>query len=252
MPFVDKETIDEAKASLDRLLAAADEEAAKRELASVRRAIAAVESGVPGAARGLETFFESVSRGMIDAQRDLDRRSVEYSGSAAPGALPTAFRIPKANAEFQFGIESSTTRGLNVLILSAEQSQKEMVRHKVSFDVVAVPPPPEVVARIATERPGLAARLRKLADDPETEADESEAAKTLADNIRNALWLSGPEGILVVLLAKNQTFLYAAFLPEVGEATIALLDWPPKGLRAEAKKLVQAVGGAAKAAGAIG
>ncbi len=252
MPIVDKGTIDQAKSSLDQLHAAADEEQAKRALASVRQAIADVESKVPGAARGLETFFESVSRGMIDAQRDLDRRSVEYSGSAAPGALPTAFRIPKANAEFQFGIESSTSRGLNVLILSTEQSQKEMVRHKVSFDVVAVPPPPEVVARIATEHPGLAVRLRQLADDPETEADEAAAAKVLAANIGKAVLLGGPQGTLVVLLAENETVLYAAFLPELGEATIALLPWPPKGLRAEAKKLVQAMGDSAKQAGAVG
>jgi len=252
MPIVDKGTIDQAKSSLDELLAAGDAEAAKEALRKLRQAIADVESKVPGAARGLDTFFESVSQGMIDAQRDLDRRSMEYSGSTAPGAQPTAFRIPKASAEFQFGVESSVSRGLNVLVLSAEQSQKEMVRHKVSFDVVAVPPPPEVVARMATERPGLAARLLQVADDPETEKDEAAGAKILAANIGRALWLGGPQGILVVLLAKDETVLYAAFFPEAAEATIALVPWPPKGLKAEAKKLVQAMGDTARQVGAVG
>ena len=131
---------------------------------------------------------------MLAAQQQLDQASFEYNAQAqaqANGSLPTAFRIPRASAEFQFGTESTQSGGLNLLILSSEHTTKDSITHKVSFDVVAVPPPPDAMLALSQERAGLRSLLEGVRDDEDASESERDLARLLIEHLKQAQWLRG-------------------------------------------------------------
>jgi len=188
-------SIESIKAELDALstlLETEDIGPAKAALDALRDSL---KSGRPASrARGLETFFDEVGRGMLAAQQQLDQASFEYNAQAqaqANGSLPTAFRIPRASAEFQFGTESTQSGGLNLLILSSEHTTKDSITHKVSFDVVAVPPPPDAMLALSQERAGLRSLLEGVRDDEDASESERDLARLLIEHLKQAQWLRG-------------------------------------------------------------
>jgi len=115
------------------------------ESASASAAEGAERAGHRG--QPIASFFETVGQGVVDAQRRLDRQSLDYMAQAR-GFPPTMFRLPKASAEIQFGIEDVSTEGFNIFIATSEDTRRESMQHKVSFDIVSSPLPPETMAEI--------------------------------------------------------------------------------------------------------
>ena len=181
--------------ALSTLLESGDGDAAKAALDALRDRLKSgrLASRAPASApRGLETFFDEVGRGMLAAQQQLDQASFEYNAQAqASGVQPTAFRIPRASAEFQFGTESTQSGGLNLLILSSEHTTKDSITHKVSFDVVTVPPPPDVMLALSQERAGLRSLLEGVRDDEDASESERDMARLLVEHLKQAQWLRG-------------------------------------------------------------
>lgn len=123
-----------------------------------------LETATPGADSYVEIddFFATIGRGIAGAQRRLDVESYRYINKLeADGAygLPSLFRIPKVSAEISFAMEANQQRGFDILVFSSSSSRRESQQHKVSFDVVSAPLPPEMQGALP---PGEAARTALL------------------------------------------------------------------------------------------
>jgi len=99
----------------------------------------------------LERFFKEVGNGVVKAQRYLDIESRDYLQHREPHTPASTFRIPKASAEFQFKVDQSSESGFNILIAKDEERTSSQQTQRVSFDVVAVPPPPDYQAEAAAQ-----------------------------------------------------------------------------------------------------
>ena len=95
-----------------------------------------------GRQNSIAGFFESVGDSLVQAQRSLDEKTESYLGSKP--LLPGAFRIPKVEAEIHFSIENLHSKGFNVFIAKDEKQRQEAQQQKISFELVAAPPPPEL------------------------------------------------------------------------------------------------------------
>lgn len=89
----------------------------------------------------IEEFFGQVGEGMIRAQSELDRESAAYNAARMGAALPTAYRIPKVSAEIGFTMARKRESGFSVFALGRSQSGENTHTNKVTFDIVAAPPP---------------------------------------------------------------------------------------------------------------
>lgn len=198
------------RAELDAALALLDAE----DTGGAREKLTALRDGLGGRARAdlpdsvpvrLETFFDEVGRGMVTAQRELDQASRDYNQWAAArgGAQPTAFRIPKASAEFQFGTQTTDEGGFNLLILSDKHSTQNTITHKVSFDVVSVPPPPEVLQALQQGRAALVGLLEGVRDDADAGDSERDIARLLVEHMAEAVWLRGDSQSLLCWLRRR-------------------------------------------------
>ena len=96
----------------------------------------------------ISDFFESVGEGVVAAQERLDQRSKSYLATKPELALPALFRIPKASAEIHFAIEQTKTKKFSVLVYGASDTRQHQQQHKVSFDIISAPPPPEMLQQI--------------------------------------------------------------------------------------------------------
>lgn len=180
-------------------------------------------AGVPGAdaapAEGgdaritLSEFFQYVGNGVIDAQKTLDRQSAAYvqaqGGGAAP-SLPTVYRVPKVSAEIQFAIESTKSESLNILVASRDEEKRRSMQQKIAFDIVAMPPPPELLDGTA-DRAVIGKRLRAMT------GSESDAARALAEQLPRAVVMRGVHAWLVAH-RESPTLLVVARVPYAPDA----------------------------------
>ena len=122
---------------------------------------ASADADVPGAevepavqlAKGGETekrsptsisvFLQSVGKAVIEAQGELDKSLTAPDNTNASAA----YRIPKLSAEIAFEVEKADESGVNILLASRSSSERESLKQKVCFDIVAVPLPAELSVR---------------------------------------------------------------------------------------------------------
>ena len=91
----------------------------------------------------IDDFLASVGKAVITAQGELDK------SLAGPdkASLSAAYRIPKLSAEIAFEVQTADKSGINILLASREKEERESLKQKVSFDIVATPLPAELSAR---------------------------------------------------------------------------------------------------------
>ena len=101
----------------------------------------------------LDEFFASVANGYINAQKNLDVASSNYLKSTLgqPHVLPSIFKIPKMSAEVKFAVEKIDKETVGLIFHKNQTSLEARNEQTVSFEIVAAPPPPGVVARPATD-----------------------------------------------------------------------------------------------------
>lgn len=109
-----------------------------------------------------------LANGMVTAQRNLDRASLDYSRGRSRDAavVPTSFRIPKLTAGFHFSIDRVAQTGIDLLLWHSSKETRERNQQSVSFDIIAVPPSAEFIETIQTGLP----RARLLATRAERDA----------------------------------------------------------------------------------
>jgi hypothetical protein len=93
-------------------------------------------------------FFADVAKGIVEGQKRLDGLSAEYLNTARrqPHVLPSVFKIPKVSADARYAIEKGTSTSVNLVFVKETNEAKTRHQQGVQFDVVAVPPPPELQA----------------------------------------------------------------------------------------------------------
>lgn len=129
-------------------LQAVEEEAAKEIDRKMRdNVLAAGVALLDDERNNLEAFLRSVAGSMVDSQRDLDRRSLDYIASLDERLTPAQFAIPSLKAELKVGLSQVTEKGLNLILFTREEQRKEYSESTVSFEVTTVPPPPAQVIR---------------------------------------------------------------------------------------------------------
>lgn len=219
-------------------LVSAEEDTVLQQWKELRKVLIDVERYIPEARLGLDAFFEAVSSGMLSAQRRLDDEARRYNDEQLhrENWLPTTYRIPKASAEFQFGLENRTSKGFNVLILSGEKSVKEEVHHKVNFDIVATPPTPEMLQSTLDWRPLIRSWLEKQGN--------SDIAKQIAQELDKTLLLRG-EGLNVLVLRSQARdgidYLNVGLLTGPEDAAFVRIPYPATGWRQEVQSVVNAL-----------
>jgi hypothetical protein len=101
----------------------------------------------------LDQFFANVSRSVIDAQRELDVASMQYSRELANSPVPPAFySIPTVHAEIKAGLSSTDGNGILVKLIS-DQTQSTFTESTISFDIVSSSPPPGALGKFTAAIP---------------------------------------------------------------------------------------------------
>ena len=121
----------------------------------IKSTLAKLEDAVPfkeGISIG--SFIEQFGEGVVNAQEELDRRSKTYlsklqNADEATAALPSLYRIPKATAELSFSMEYEKERGFNLFVFGKKDARTERQQQKISFDIVAAPPPVELLEALS-------------------------------------------------------------------------------------------------------
>jgi hypothetical protein len=90
----------------------------------------------------LHEFFSNVSNSVLEAQKALNRTSLEYVAALDPRIPPAYYGIPTVHAEMKVGFTETTDRRINLILFSSEQERRAYGESTVSFDVVGAPPPP--------------------------------------------------------------------------------------------------------------
>ena len=117
----------------------------------IKAALAKLEEEVPFK-EGLRigSFIEQFGEGVVNAQEQLDRRSKAYlnklqSSDEISVGLPSLYRIPKATAELSFSMEYEKESGFNLFVFGKKDTRSERLQQKITFDIVAAPPPSELL-----------------------------------------------------------------------------------------------------------
>src|SRR5689334_15339351 len=66
----------------------------------------------------LQQFFEKVSTALIDAQKQLNHRSLDYVSGLDPRISPAHYVIPTVKAEMNLGFSQISQRGVNVILFT--------------------------------------------------------------------------------------------------------------------------------------
>ena len=106
----------------------------------------------PPDSSNLQSFLETVGSSLIKAQQSLNQQSQEYSQAAAAefkGLVPPSqFLIPSVKAEMTVGLDQMQEHTLNLILIKDSVTRENYVQSKISFDLVAAPPPPGAVINL--------------------------------------------------------------------------------------------------------
>lgn len=117
----------------------------------IKSALAKLEDELPfKEGLSIGSFIEQFGEGVVNAQEELDKKSKAYlsklqSRDEINVALPSLYRIPKASAELSFSMEYEKERGFNLFVYGKKDTRTERQQQKISFDIVAAPPPAELM-----------------------------------------------------------------------------------------------------------
>ena len=101
------------------------------------------------------TFLEGMASSMVGIQRRLEAHNTEYLATALsdPAVVPAQFRMPKLSAELHFALEQVSSEGWDILIYEKANEARELHQQTLTAEMVAAPPPPELLERLRAETP---------------------------------------------------------------------------------------------------
>lgn len=157
----------------------------------------------------LSQFFSNVGNSVIEAQDILDRtvsdRQIQGHTNPIRDTIPRAmYRIPKVSAEVNLGFDLSESKKVNMFVFGKEHSEKESMQQKVSFEIVSIPAPIELIDETAERR----VILDRLAS-----GTDSDDKRTIRDGLGAAFVRRGPESWLVALGTAAPPSVILALIP---------------------------------------
>ncbi|HEX4949069.1 MAG TPA: hypothetical protein VFZ34_20495 [Blastocatellia bacterium] len=96
----------------------------------------------------MQEFFAGVANSLIDAQQQLNLRSIQYLKELAlleVNIPPAYFAIPSVKADLKVGFSQSNQKGVNLILFSNKSQREEYGESTLSFELVAAPPPPGAI-----------------------------------------------------------------------------------------------------------
>ena len=216
-----KELQSKAKAFFDAVDDEKDWPAIEKALAAVADSDAAVSAALLASSETLgaglrseasSTFAEflgDVGRAAIETQKRLDvaNRAAVASGLAGGGVPLGVFQMPKLHGEVRFALEKTQGEKLGLVFYSRQDQTQSKNEQSMDFDIVSVPPPPELIQSVRSLRPGLSlvlapherAQVFSLLDQVETilGKDEKPLAPALLQTHRNLLKAEADAVILI-------------------------------------------------------
>lgn len=133
----------------------------------------------------MQQFFTNVTASLIGAQQELNRQSLDYAARLDQRIPPAYYSIPSLKAEMKVGFSESKTKGMNLILFSSKEQRENHGESTLSFELVAVPPPP------GTTRPELPPGFLLIGAEKEAVLDKIEATagellgKALSENFGN-------------------------------------------------------------------
>lgn len=105
----------------------------------------------------LEGFFQNVANSVLQAQKDLDRKSDEYNRFAGghPLVTPTVFKMPKVKASIRFAFSETKDGGFNILLFRKGKSSGFESEQTIDFEIAAAPPPPDAMKALQAMTPRI-------------------------------------------------------------------------------------------------
>lgn len=183
--------------------------------APIAKAFGELAAEVPGAsASGADAdsvrfgdFLSMAGNSLVAAQDELDEQSKRYlqRNQGREHIHPSVFRIPKLKAEIKFALEKESERGFNLLFYKGKDQETTRHQQGMSFEVISVPPSPETLNTLRTERPqvdfilapsarrALLERAAKATLTPASQpnADDREILEDAARRPRVLIWEKG-------------------------------------------------------------
>ncbi|MBL9126074.1 MAG: hypothetical protein JNL97_00435 [Verrucomicrobiales bacterium] len=111
----------------------------------------------PEASSTFAEFLGDVGQAAIETQKRLDaaNRAAMASGLAGGGVPTGIFQMPKLHGEVRFALEKTQGRRIGLVFYSKQDQTQSRNEQSMNFDIVSVPPSPELIQSIRNLRPGL-------------------------------------------------------------------------------------------------
>ena len=109
-----------------------------------------VEGEENGVESELSSFLVNIGEAVVDAQRELDKESERYLSETAgkDHLVSSVFKIPKVSANIKFAVNNKRGKKFGILVSRRKTESETSLNQGLDFEVMAVPPPPEVLAEI--------------------------------------------------------------------------------------------------------
>lgn len=161
-----------------------------------------------GVRTSFTNFFSSIGDSVLGVQRSLDESSRAYL-EAAKGQmhiLPTVFRIPKVSAEMKFALEKKDGKEVDLIFYKTTNEAALMHQQSVTFEIVAAPPPPEVLEKIRSLTPRLELILSPLTRSAIFEAISAQDTSA-SRSLNKEVLLSNKDRVLICPVEPDKRFL---------------------------------------------
>ena len=98
----------------------------------------------------LSSFLVNIGEAVVDAQRELDKESERYLSETAgkDHLVSSVFKIPKVSANIKFAVNRRRGKKFGILVSRRKTESETSLNQGLDFEVMAVPPPPEVLSEI--------------------------------------------------------------------------------------------------------
>ena len=133
-------------------------------------------------------FLEGLANSMVQTQKKLDEHNRQYvrQALAEKDIIPTQFRLPRLEADLRFALETISSSGWNILIYSKETETRELNQQTLKAELVAAPPPPDLLEWFRAVLPNIVLVLAPEERERVRQVVELKASprakKTLLDN----------------------------------------------------------------------
>ena len=176
-------------------------------------------------------FLLNVGSSVVKAQKQLDRESEMYlkDASQKDHIVKSVFRIPRVTANIKFGMKRVKGNGFNIILAKKKNEEESSLDQGLDFEVVAVPPPPEIMARVLTQQlPDLHFELspgmrEEVFDILEAFNEDGKIENSLKSKLKIDLLIKNKDKVLMInVSANNKWIFWILYANEEGDNNVGI------------------------------